>query len=272
MSDNVMFEGLTKKGLHNDMPTKSRPLAPSGQSMGTMHYDEKLIEEYAKGNPIENAKSHLKTLDLLDKEIAKNKELKFQLHNVTALKDTAVLAIEKQNAKMVELTEPFVDEEGSLWERPTAWAYAQVCKARTKWQNKAEEAQVQVEHAEEALVKSQMEKTRLILQIKELHAQFAMMRGALERAKTGFNNLVEFNILPPYEGYDVSALRLADLCHEVLMSTLKEASDRVQGLVDALNKTIDIHWSADVSEYVGVGDARKAAKEALAKWRGEDEE
>lgn len=31
----------------------------------------------------------------------------------------------------------YTDEKGTVWERPTAWAYAQVCKARDKWQEKA---------------------------------------------------------------------------------------------------------------------------------------
>src|SRR5690606_4007224 len=33
----------------------------------------------------------------------------------------------------------YTDENGTVWTRPTAWAYAQVCKARDKWQAKAEQ-------------------------------------------------------------------------------------------------------------------------------------
>src|SRR5690606_28042866 len=31
----------------------------------------------------------------------------------------------------------YTDENGTVWTRPTAWAYAQACKARDKWQAKA---------------------------------------------------------------------------------------------------------------------------------------
>lgn len=34
----------------------------------------------------------------------------------------------------------FIDPAGTVWSRPTAYAYAMVCKARDKWQAKAEEA------------------------------------------------------------------------------------------------------------------------------------
>lgn len=34
----------------------------------------------------------------------------------------------------------FIDAAGTVWSRPTAYAYAMVCKARDKWQAKAEEA------------------------------------------------------------------------------------------------------------------------------------
>lgn len=42
------------------------------------------------------------------------------------------------------LNEMWVDEKGTVWTRPTAWAYAMVCKARDAWQGKQELAAKQV--------------------------------------------------------------------------------------------------------------------------------
>ena len=38
----------------------------------------------------------------------------------------------------MELNETYIDDNGIIWSRPTAEAYYRVCKARDKWQKKAE--------------------------------------------------------------------------------------------------------------------------------------
>ena len=37
-----------------------------------------------------------------------------------------------------ELNETYIDDYGTVWSRPTAETYYRVCKARDKWQKKAE--------------------------------------------------------------------------------------------------------------------------------------
>lgn len=42
-------------------------------------------------------------------------------------------------ASLAAADDTYTDENGTVWERPSAWAYAQVCKARDKWHSKARE-------------------------------------------------------------------------------------------------------------------------------------
>jgi hypothetical protein len=47
--------------------------------------------------------------------------------------------LSKQVADLqTELNEVYIDDDGTIWSRPTAEAYYRVCKARDKWQKKAE--------------------------------------------------------------------------------------------------------------------------------------
>lgn len=46
--------------------------------------------------------------------------------------DRAYALLSKLRAPVAD--ETYTDENGTVWTRPTAWAYAQVCKARDKWQ------------------------------------------------------------------------------------------------------------------------------------------
>src|SRR5690606_21395452 len=50
----------------------------------------------------------------------------------------------------------YTDENGTVWTRPTAWAYAQACKARDKWQakaaQKADDARDSLRYALETMV------------------------------------------------------------------------------------------------------------------------
>ena len=41
----------------------------------------------------------------------------------------AVKTIREQEARIAELSQPYVDERGVSWNPPTAWAYAAACKA-----------------------------------------------------------------------------------------------------------------------------------------------
>lgn len=43
----------------------------------------------------------------------------------------------------------WIDEHGTVWIVPTAWAYAQACKARDRWQSKAEIFEGQLGEAED---------------------------------------------------------------------------------------------------------------------------
>ncbi len=48
--------------------------------------------------------------------------------------------LERAIAAEEELNETYIDENGAVWNRPTAWAYYAVCKAKNKWQEQAEKA------------------------------------------------------------------------------------------------------------------------------------
>jgi len=55
--------------------------------------------------------------------------------------------LDQQAARIAELEaerdETWTDERGVVWSRPTAWAYAKVCKARDSLQTRAEKAEAE---------------------------------------------------------------------------------------------------------------------------------
>ena len=59
-------------------------------------------------------------------------------HAESARADTAVRELAKVKA---ELNETWIDEHQTVWTRPTAWAYMQVCKAHDKHQARADRAE-----------------------------------------------------------------------------------------------------------------------------------
>jgi len=61
------------------------------------------------------------------------------LENELARERGARLAVKQDLAALRErLQEPYIDERGEVWTAPTAEAYCLVCRARTKWQDRAE--------------------------------------------------------------------------------------------------------------------------------------
>lgn len=55
-----------------------------------------------------------------------------------------VIQLEQQlAAAKAELAETYTDEHGTVWTRPTAWAYAAVCKANDKNREAKEQAEAQ---------------------------------------------------------------------------------------------------------------------------------
>lgn len=66
-------------------------------------------------------------------------------------------------------------------------------------------------------------------------AQVAVMRGALERARKGFVNLIDLKLLPSEE-YEKDANKIAQHCFEALTDTPSEAAEHVQKLVAALEE------------------------------------
>ena len=69
----------------------------------------------------------------------------------------------------------------------------------------------------------------------ELQAQVAVLRMALDRARKGFVNLIDLNLLPSEE-YEKDANKIAQCCFEALSDTPVDAAERVQMLVEALEE------------------------------------
>lgn len=90
-------------------------------------------------------------------------------------------------------------------------------------------------------------------------AQVAVLRGALERARKGFVNLIDLNLLPSEED-EKDANEITQCCFEALLDTPTEAAERVNALVEAL----EAYSSEDTW-----GDDGEIARQALAEWRHE---
>ncbi len=71
-------------------------------------------------------------LDALEQSQEENKQLKFDLYDKTHLVATACHALKLQKQKLDKLQETYTDENGTVWETPTSWAYASACKALHK--------------------------------------------------------------------------------------------------------------------------------------------
>lgn len=106
------------------------------------------IYDYSKLCKFREAAKPAAVLELLG-------EIALLEHDVERWKATAgaeAEAFESENASLLtaqqtierlegELAETWVDADGLSWSRPTAYAYAAVCKARDKWQTERDSAQ-----------------------------------------------------------------------------------------------------------------------------------
>ena len=98
----------------------------------------------------------------------------------------------------------------------------------------------------------------------ELQAQVAVLRGALERARKGFVNLIDLNLLPSEE-YEKDANKIAQCCFEALSTTPSEAAERVQKIVELLQDAV---CETENGERLSRGFC-SIARGALAEWRRE---
>ena len=98
----------------------------------------------------------------------------------------------------------------------------------------------------------------------ELQAQVAVLRGALERARKGFVNLIDLNLLPSEE-YEKDANKIAQCCFEALSDTPSEAAERVQKIVELLQDAV---CETENGERLSRGFC-SIARGALAEWRRE---
>lgn len=99
----------------------------------------------------------------------------------------------------------------------------------------------------------------------ELQAHVAVLRGALERARKGFVNLIDLNLLPSEE-YEKDANKIAQCCFEALSDTSTEAAERVNALVEALESIVKEDKNETTFEE-NFSNALAIAKPALAEWR-----
>lgn len=65
--------------------------------------------------------------------------------------DALASAIAERDEARAELSDTFVDENGTTWKRPTAWAYYAVCKARDAHHAAQEAAEARLEEAKAVL-------------------------------------------------------------------------------------------------------------------------
>ena len=96
----------------------------------------------------------------------------------------------------------------------------------------------------------------------ELQAQVAVLRGALERARKGFVNLIDLNLLPSEE-YEKDANKIAQHCFEALADTPSDAAERVQKIVELLQDAV---CETENGERLSRGFC-SIARGALAEWR-----
>ena len=115
----------------------------------------------------------------------------------------------------------------------------------------------------QGLLKKSLEREEQIeKELSEARAQVAVLRGALERARKGFVNLIDLNLLPSEE-YEKDANKIAQYCFEALDATPAEAAERVQKLAELLQDAVSETENAE-RLYKGFCSAAKAA---LSEWR-----
>ena len=111
----------------------------------------------------------------------------------------------------------------------------------------------------------------------ELQAQVAVLRMALDRARKGFVNLIDLNLLPSEE-YEKDANKIAQCCFEALSDTPTDAAERVQKLVEALEATAyyigvevnnlqDVHNGIVQSAVHHLRDVASGIDNTLSEWR-----
>ena len=115
----------------------------------------------------------------------------------------------------------------------------------------------------QGLLKKSLEREEQIeKELSEARAQVAVLRGALERARKGFVNLIDLNLLPSEE-YEKDANKIAQCCFEALSDTSTEAAERVQKLAELLQDAVSETENAErLSKWFC-----SAAKAALSEWR-----
>ncbi len=115
------------------------------------HADCRLIVEAVNALPA--------LLDLLAAQASQIEALRIQVselggHQRIALidQDGVEVGYGFQSRKELLREEVYRDEAGDIWNRPTAWAYHQVCAARTDWQSRAAAAEAKAAKMREALL------------------------------------------------------------------------------------------------------------------------
>jgi hypothetical protein len=79
------------------------------------------------------------TYEFLNRAYDKLMDKNAHLVEENDIQRSSIQTLSKQVADLQTLlNETYIDDNGIVWGRPTAWAYYAVCKARDKWQKKAE--------------------------------------------------------------------------------------------------------------------------------------
>lgn len=120
------------------------------------------------------------------------------------------------------------------------------------------------EIAEEAAELGKSQAVEFDTEVEKLEAHNAVLRGALERCRKAFVNLIDLSLLPSEE-YEKETHELAQMCFSALHATPSDSAAKVQGLVSAMTH---IDGCLSESEHNAI-IALEIAQKALAEWRGE---
>ncbi len=110
--------------LHKNTGTGSDTPPPRQEEMSRESDDARWLREMVTDYRLDADNT------VTSRRIAINELIHSQRETITLLRNTVTAAQEKTKKAQAELHETWIDERGTVWTRPTAWAYAQVCRVK----------------------------------------------------------------------------------------------------------------------------------------------
>lgn len=126
--------------------------------------------------------------------------LRGEVERLTARAETAEARVREFEDALAEATKPYVDENGTVWFVPTAWAYAQACTARN---SRAERAEARVKELETAVVQLQVDNDQCFGILQGTEARVKELVSERDRAVKAYTDEAQ--------AHDVTRAQLAEL-------------------------------------------------------------